>query len=234
MSAKYHISKKCKCGVSEGDRTDENHRNCLFTDNGFLVRGMCILCWSPVNDEETASLLSKDSSYDGQHTESVWSNYGFYKTQRRIARSPKVLYPLFKEETKFKRVLNTIEKISRYGCSRPTLLQKYYWYNPILLSIKMCRWKSEWGQKNLDIKPNYMLILIELWNGGEGWTRWDGEIKRIISRKNEINMLNNREAQKWYEYGALYDVCIEKDTRKEVSLCDDVLSVVRSYVLEVV
>lgn len=280
MSNKYFVKKQCWCGIREGDRAcggdtevyDKNEKKLKMEkvardawryedkDNGLLVRGCCIRCWTP--EEENKTHWDETRWGDGREYKGLaplWddcgcgckkgglaecdhSNFaGFYYTQRRIARCPKFLYPQFKMEAAHKQSMAEIEKNGSYkgmawadrrGGQR-LLRNIIHNYRFVSKSEKLKKWGDALMKNKRDIIANkghnYTMRMLKDQSAEEvavgGDVLFRGRLTEFYF-KHQI-----KDAIKWVEFGALYCACIEKDNRGEISICDDVLSLIRSYVV---
>lgn len=279
MSNKYFVKKQCCCGVEEG-RNKREVKVCYDKltkkssmvklasdawryedmDNGLLVRGCCIRCWTP--EEENKIHWDEQRWGDGRETKGLaplWDDCGcgcekgglaecdrstfagFYYTQRRIARCPKYLYPQFKMETAHKQNMAEIEKSASYKgmewAGRRTgqkLIQHIiHNYRFVSKSEKLNKWGDALMKNKRIIVANkghhYTMHLLKNQTAEELAVGGDVLFKARYS--DTYFNLWIKDAIKWVEFGALYDVAIEKDTMGTTSLCDDVLSLIRSYVV---
>lgn len=227
--------------------------------NGLLVRGLCRSCWSPFDkgadkggDEWGCVTQMMEAKAKGQ----LFSMDGYYATQRRIARCPKFLYPQFKMEAAFNKVAAEINKHkNNFGMWRPSAVLLHYKYDGrVKQSVK--DWAEKIQKKQIGIHTRGSTYnMRDIWRSGEDKLHCNDKfIARVYDdyHNRDIRELMNdwcefrnskeryfdtyrtksrKEAIKWVEFGALYDVCIEKDKTAAVSLCDDVLSVIREYVV---
>ena len=282
MSNKYFVKKQCWCGVEEGARACGGHTEVYDKetkkwkmemvardawryedkDNGLLVRGCCIRCWTPEEDNKTH--WDETRWGDGRAEKGLaplWDDCGcgckkgglaecdrsafkgFYYTQRRIARCPKYLYPQFKRETAHKKNMAEIEMYAQWkwrsgeqGEPRVGMaLLSHIIHSYIYISNSEA--KNKWGEA---LRKNQRCVVA---NKGHHYTMrmLNNQTAEEVAAGGDVVFRGRlteyyfkhqiKDAIKWVEFGALYDECIEKDNRGEISICDDVLSLIRSYVV---
>ena len=225
-------------------------------DNGLLVRGCCIRCW---DDERHTDEQQWGDGRQYKGLVPLWDTCececcksgghcdrsifkGFYYTQRRIARCPKYLYPQFKMEAAHKKNMAEIEmyaqwKNNRFDLERRTGTKLLQHIIHSYIYISKSEEKKKWGEalrKNKRVVVankghQYCMRMLSNQTAEEVAAGGDVVFRGRLTEyyfKHQI-----KDAIRWCEFGALYDECIDKDNRGEISICDDVLSLIRSYVV---